>query len=418
MAGEGSSRKLVDYISVGILTRVIPREIVDDVLVRTERREQRKRLLPAHVVVYYVLALALFCGDGYEEVIRKLVGGLRFLRNWSDKWSIPTTSAISQARVRLGEEPMRELFERVAVPLARPGTLGSWYRRHRVMAIDGVVLDMPDTPENNAEYVHSSGGRGAGAFPVARVVGLGECGTHAIVAATIGSWSTGERTLAPSLLEAVDESMIVLADRGFYSYELWLAGLDTGAALLFRASSNLVLPVIEALPDGSYRSVLLPPRRQSPIRKLAKRRGSGTHGDLTVLAERGTACRVIEYSITAPSTGQSQGETETIRLITSLADHQTSPAVELAALYHQRWEFELSLREIEMYQMSGSRVLRSKSPAMVRQEIWGMLIAHYAIRHLMHEVAETAGVDPDRLSFLRSLRLVRRSVADQAGFSP
>lgn len=200
--------------------------------------------------------------------------------------------------------------------------------------------------------------------------------------------------------------MLLLADRGFYSYDLWNAARDTGADLLFRVGANMVLPVIEAFPDGSYRSVLLPPKRQSPIRKLARRRGDGPHGDLSVLEAGGTACRVIEYSIELPDPDGANPPTETIRLVTSLADHTTSPAAELAALYHQRWEFELSLKEIEMHQMGQSRVLRSKTPAMVRQEIWGMLLTHYAIRHLMHEAADSEDVDPDRLSFVRSLRLI------------
>jgi hypothetical protein len=274
---------------------------------------------------------------------------------------------------------VKELFERIAVPLAKPGTRGAWYRMRRVMAIDGVILDMPDTPENNTEFAHSSGGRAPSAFPVARIVGRGECGTHAIVAAAIGTWATGERTLAPQLLRDLDESMLVLADRGFYSYDLWNAALSTGADLLFRVGANMVLPVIEAFPDGSYRSVLLPPNRQSPIRKLAQRRGDGPHGDLSVLETGGTACRVIEYSIDLPDPGGADPPTETIRLVTSLADHTTSPAAELAALYHQRWEFELSLKEIEMHQMGQSRVLRSKAPAMVRQEIWGD--AAHALRY-------------------------------------
>jgi hypothetical protein len=404
---------LTDRISIGVLTRLFPRDLVDEVLLVTGRREQRSRLLPAHVVVYYVLALALFFGESYEEVMRRLVGGLRFLHNWSGNWKVPTTSAISQARARLGDEPMEQLFYRVAVPMAKPGSRGAWFRSWRVMAIDGVVLDMPDTAENNEEFDHSSGGKGEGAFPAARVVGLAECGTHAIVAATFGSWSTGERTLAPGLLPSLSDEMVVLADRGFYSYRLWTEALQTGAALVFRVGDNMVLPVLQAYPDGSYRSVLLDPRRQSPIRKLARRRGEGRHGDLSVLESSGLACRVVEYSIE-----NADGVSEVTCLITSIMDPESAPSYELAALYHERWEFELSLREIEIYQMGHGRVLRSKSPPMVRQEIWGMLLAHYAVRHLMHEAADTADVDPDRLSFIRSLRLIRRQTTDQAGFSP
>jgi hypothetical protein len=412
IAKKGSVR-LTDRISIGVLTRLFPRDLVDDVIAETGSREKRSRLLPAHVVVYYVLALALFFGEGYEEVMRQLVGGLRFLRNWSGSWKVPTTSAISQARARLGEVPMKELFRRVAVPMARPGSRGAWFRSWRVMAIDGVILDVPDTVENNSKFDHSTGGRADSAFPLARVVGLGECGTHAIVAAAVGTWSTGERGLARELLADLEPDMLVLADRGFYSYQLWNDALATGAAVVFRAGARMVLPVLESFPDGSYRSVLLHPRRQSPIRKRAPKAGTGRHGDLSILQDSGIPCRVVEYSV-----DNRDNSGEIICLITSILDYDEAPAHELAALYHERWEFELALDEIEIHQLGHHRVLRSKTPEMVRQEIWGILLTHYAIRHLMHEAADTADIDPDRLSFIRSLRLIRRHTTDQAGFSP
>lgn len=411
MADNGSrqANRLTDYVSIGVLTKLFRRDLVEEVIAETGSREKRSRLLPAHVVVYYVLALGLFFGEGYDEVMRKLVGGLRFLRNWSQEWTVPTTSAISQARARLGEAPMRALFERVAVPMARLGTRGAWLGRWRVMAIDAVVLDLPDTPANNAEYPHSGGGNGPGAFPVVRLVALAECGTHAIVDAAMGSWLTGERELAQRVLRSLDRDMLLLADRGYYSYELWTQARETRAELVFRVGANMNLPVLQRHPDGSYRSVLLPPRTQSPTRKLAARRG-----DLTILEAAGTACRVIEYSV---DTGEDE-PAEVICLITSILDPEQAPAHELAALYHQRWEIELSFREIEIHQVGHRRVLRSKSPEMARQEIWGILLAHYAIRHLMHEAADTADIDPDRLSFLRSLRIIRRQITGQADFSP
>jgi Insertion element 4 transposase N-terminal/Transposase DDE domain len=406
----GERVRLTDRISIGVLSRVVPRDLVEEVVGYTRRKEKRSRLLPAHVVVYYVLALALFFGEAYEEVMRRLVGGLRFLKNWESTWKVPTTSAISQARARLGAAPLEELFHRVAVPVARPGTRGAWFRSWRVMAIDGVVLDVPDTPDNNAEFQHSTGGKGESAFPVVRVVGLGECGTHAIISAALGTWSTGEQTLVPQLLPDLEPDMLVLADRGFYSYKLYHAITDTGAQVVFRATSKLILPVLEVYPDGSYRSVILDPARQSPIRKRARKAGDHEHA---VLAAEGTACRVVEYMI--PNRGD---DTETFCLITSILDYQDAPSYELAALYHERWEFELILDEIEIHQLGHGRVLRSKSPEMVKQEIWGILLTHYAIRHLMHEAADTADVDPDRLSFIRSLRLIRRQITGQADFPP
>ncbi len=408
--GLGERVRLTERISVGVLTRVVPRHLVEEVVAYSGRKEQRSRLLPAHVVVYYVLALALFFGEAYEEVMRRLVGGLRFLKNWEKAWKVPTTSAICQARARLGAAPIEELFHRVAVPLARPGTRGAWFRSWRVMAIDGVVLDIPDTPENNAEFEHSTGGKGESAFPVVRVVGLAECGTHAIVSAALGTWSTGEQTLVPQLLPDLEPDMLVLADRGLYSYRLFHAITDTGAAVVFRVSAKLILPVLQVYPDGSYRSVILDPARQSPIRKRARKAGGAEH---EVLAAAGTPCRVVEYMI--PNRG---GSTETFCLVTSILDYAEAPAYELAALYHERWEFELTLDEIEIHQLGHGRVLRSKSPEMVKQEIWGILLAHYAIRHLMHEAADTADLDPDRLSFIESLRFIRRQITGQADFPP
>jgi hypothetical protein len=406
----GERVKLTDRISIGVLTRLVPRDLVDEVIAESGRREKRSRLLPAHVVVYYVLALALFFGEAYEEVMRRLVGGLRFLKNWENVWKVPTTSAISQARSRLGAAPLAALFHRVAVPIARPGSRGAWFRSWRVMAIDGVILDVPDTTENNTEFDHSAGGKGSSAFPVVRVVGLGECGTHAIISAALGTWSTGEQTLVPQLLPEVEPDMLILMDRGFYSYQLYQAITERGAAVVFRASTTLVLPVLETYPDGSYRSVLLDSATSSSVRKRAKRAGQDAH---TVLAAAGAACRVVEYMIPNRS-----AETETFCLITSLLNWEDAPATELAALYHERWEFETLLDEIEIHQLGHGRVLRSKSPEMVKQEIWGILLAHYAIRHLMHEAANTADIDPDRLSFIRSLRLIRRQITGRADFPP
>lgn len=406
-----SAGRLTDFVSLGVLARVVRRDLVEEIVAETGKREQRSRLLPAHVVVYYVLALALFFGEGYDEVMRKLVGGLRFLKNWDSDWKIPSTSAISQARSRLGETPVRALFDRIAIPMALRSTRGAWFRDWRVMAIDGVVLDMPDTPANNAEYTHSSGGKGPGAFPAIRAVALAECGTHAIIDATLGTWHDSEHTLADHVLRSFESDMIITADRGFYSYDYWTQARTTGAELLFRVGANMNLAVLEPHPDGSYRSALLPRRTQSPVRKLAARRG-----DLSILEANGTPCRVVEYTV--DNELDPGVHPDVIRLITSVLDWQEAPAHELAALYHDRWEIELSFREIEIHQIGHSRVLRSKTPEMVRQEIWGILLVHYAIRKLMQEAADTADVDPDRISFLRSLQIIRRQITGQADFSP
>jgi hypothetical protein len=400
----GPERRFVDAIGIGVLTRIFHRDLVDEVLICTGRTERRSRLLPARVVVYYVLALCLFFGDSYEEVMRKLVNGLRFLGNWVDDWQVPTSSAISQARTRLGEEPLAELFDRVARPIARPGTRGAWFNGFRVMAVDGVVLDVPDTPANVTDFGRKPHRTGDGAFPQVRIVGLGECGTHAIVAAAMDSWRSYERELLSRILVGFEEGMLVLADRGFYSYQLWAEAANTGAELLWRIRDNLDVPVLERLPDGSYRSELVPNRMKTDFKRGYRRE---------IPDEVKIPIRVIEYMIT--NRGES---TETIRLITSIANHDLAPAGELAALYQQRWEFELTLDEVETHQMPHSRVLRSRSPELVRQEIWALLLTHYAVRSFIREAADDLDDDPDRLSFIRGIRVIRRQVLNQAGFSP
>jgi len=405
-AGGYTSSRLTDHVSIGVLARIVDRDTVDEVIDATGAKERRSRLLPAHVVVYFVLAMAIF-HDGYEEVLRKVVSGLQFLRYWRKSWDMPTTGAISQARDRLGEAPLKELFERVAVPLAPPGLPGAWLRSWRLTAIDGVVIDIPDTAENN-EAFRAKRSSSESPFPQVRMVGLGEAGTHAVVAAQIGSSSIGERQLALGLLPAVEADMLVLADRGFFSFEMWQNFLATGAALLWRVRADLNLPVVEMLSDGTYQSVI----------KTKRVRGSRFQVPLSAVSDPRDAThipvRVIEYTIT----GTGSDTTEIFRLITSVTDPNDLTAIELATAYHQRWEYELALREIKAQLLDHGGGLRSKKPHLIHQEIWGLLIAHYAIRALMVEAAETRDLDPDNLSFLRTLNLVRRQVINQAGFSP
>lgn len=404
------SGRLTDCVTIGVLSGVVHRDVVDDAIRESGTRELRSRLLPAHVVVYYVLALNLFFGEAYEEVMRLLVNGLRFLGNWRDQWRVPSTSAISQARARLGEAPLKLLFERVAVPMARAGTRGSWYQGLRLMALDGLVFDVPDTPANVEEFGRSGNERATSPFPQVRLVALGECGTHAVVDAALGPVATAEQTLAAELSSGFTLGMLVLADRGFYSYQAWAQASATGAELLWRVSASVTLPTLGWLPDGSRRSVLINRavkgrRRQELL--AAARAGEDLDPDA------GCYVRVVEYMI-----DDRPGGGELFCLITTRADHQGAPAIELAAAYHQRWELELSFDEIETHQIGGHRVLRSRSPELVKQEIWALLLVHYAIRHVMKDAADTVGTDPDDLSFIRSYRAIRRQVPNQAGFSP
>jgi hypothetical protein len=398
--------KLTDHVSLGVLTRIVPRYVVDEVIAETGRVEKRSRLLPAHVVVYFVLALSLFT-DGYEEVIRKLVHGLRFARTWSKEWQMPTTGALSQARARLGEEPLQALFETVAVPIAKAGTPGAWLRNWRLMALDGVMIDMPDTPQNRAVFPKPEGGTRR-PFPQSRTVGLTEVGTHAVIAITIGTIGTGERELAQALLDSITPDMLVVADRGFYSFDLWRDYRFTGADLLWRLSAGVRLPVLNRFPDGSYLSEITNQPRGSKTRISADK-----IADIRLATH--LPVRVVEYQVAGPA--DSDNPSETFRIITSVTDPEQVTAVELAEAYHQRWEIESAFREIETYLRQGEGI-RSKTPAMVRQELYGLFITHYAIRAFMIEAADTVDIDPDRISFTRTLHIIRRRITDPAEFSP
>ncbi|HZW42985.1 MAG TPA: IS4 family transposase [Dermatophilaceae bacterium] len=401
--------RLSDRVALGVLTRLVPRELVDEVLVETGRQERRVRLLPARMVVYYVMALALFFGDGYEEVMRRLVGSLRQMGAWRQGWVVPSTAALTKARARLGPEPLKVLFERVAVPMAPAELANGWCAGRRVMAVDGTNVDLADTAANVTEFGYPSGG---GAFPQVRVVALAETGTHAVTAVATGRARAGERKLFLELLPHLGPDILVLADRGFLSYELWGQMIATGVDLCWRAKSSTDLPVLEALPDGSYLSRLSDPvmanKRRDQVRKHVR----------NLVEVPGHRVRVIEYQVV--DRGGAEAEPETYRLVTTLLDPDEVPATELCSLYHRRWELESTFNEIKTSQRGAGIVLRSKSLPMVYQELYALLLTHYAIRELMVHATESDGgeAELERLSFVRSLRLVRRHVTGQAAFSP
>jgi Insertion element 4 transposase N-terminal/Transposase DDE domain len=399
--------RLSDRIAIGVLTATFPPGLVDRVVDATGRRERRQRLLPARVVVYFTLAMCVFSQVGYEEVARLLTHGLAWARRWRGAWQVPTTGSLTRARARLGPEPLAALFGQTARPLATPATPGAWYRHWRLVVVDGTTLDVADTPANQAAFGRPATHRGEQtAFPQVRVVGVAECGTHALLDATMGPLAQGETTLAAGLLGAdgaLGAGMLLLADRLFAGAELWRHAAATGAQLLWRTRSNAVLPVLEAFADGSYRS---------QITAATDRR----HGVAP------TVVRVVEYRLDDPGRPKAKGQV--YRLLTTILDPRKAPAAELAALYHERWEVEGLLDELKTQQRGAKVVLRSKTPAMVAQEVWAMLLVHRAIRTLMHQAAlagqdgDGEALDPDRLSFLRSLRVVRRQVTGQAAFSP
>ncbi|MCX5401288.1 IS4 family transposase [Streptomyces sp. NBC_00102] len=387
--------RLSDRIALGVLTRTFPPELVDEVITECGRGEQRTRLLPARVVLYFVLAMCLFFGQGYEEVARLLVHGLEREGRWAAVWRVPTTAAIGRARLRLGPEPLRVLFARVCRPVAVARTQGAWYRQWRLVAVDGTVFDVPDTAAN-AQFFGRPGtsrGQGRSAYPQARVAALAECGTHAVFAAEVGPLTVHETGLARRLFPALTKGMLLLADRGFCGLDLWRAAKAGGADLLWRVRSVVVLPVLETLADGSY------------VSEIVAARDNYRRAD----PER---VRVIEYVL-----GPRGGGT-VYRLITTLLDPDQAPAEELAAVYAQRWEIENTLDEIKNHQGIPGLVLRSRYPRGVEQEIFAFLLVHHALRDLMHQAALKADHDPDRVSFTRTLRVVRRHVTGQAALSP
>ena len=371
-------QRLTDHVALGVLTATFPPALVDAVIEETGRSSQRNRLLPARLVVYYVLALALFSQSGYEEVMRSLVEGLAWASGWKRSWTVPTKAAIFRARAKLGVEPLEALFKRACKPLADPETQGAFYRDWRLVSVDGTTLDVADTVENDREFGRPGTGRGEGmgAFPQLRLVGLAECGTHAVIGAAMGPYSSGETTLARELLGSLGPRMLLLADRNFYSFALWTEAKATGADLLWRTKSNHILPEDERLADGSY---------LSHLHEIVKNKRRPTE----------VVVRVVEYTLEDP--GRPQTEETTYRLLTTVLDPNAAPADELARLYPQRWEFETTLDELKTHQRGARVVLRSKTPDGVRQEAYGHLCTHYALRSLIARTAADYGLDPDRV---------------------
>ncbi len=393
--------RLTDFVSLGVLTASFPLDTVRAVLARTERTSARERELPAHVMVYYVIALALYADVSTREVLRCLIEGARWLGEATGDDEPTGQSGISKARTRLGASPLEALYREVVTPVAIEGTPGAWYRHWRVMSLDGSTLDVSDTQANTRAFGRPTSSRGAnatGAFPQLRMVGLLENGTHIIVGAEVGPYTTSEKKLAAAVVPRLTKEMLCLADRGLIGFDLWRAASATGAALVWRAGSSFGLPVLERLADGSYRSEL----RWNYFCKSADRRP--------------IPVRVIAYTL--PGLAKAEAS---YRLVTTILEPARAPADELAALYHERWEIETAFDEFKTHLRGPHRVLRSKTPELVRQEAWGFLLAHFALRALMHEAALGAvprARDPDTLSFTHALHVARRTLPHVAVIPP
>jgi hypothetical protein len=393
-AGLPAGVRLSDHISLGVIARAVPPDRVRQILAETGKASERERDLPAQVMVYYAIALALYMGSSTREVLRCLLEGLRWL--WgAEAVKVAGKSGISQARSRLGEAPLCRLYEQVVQPIATAATRGAWYRSWQLVSLDGSCLDVADTEENRATFGGPGASRGESAFPQLRFAALVENGTHVLFGARLGGYAEGETTLARAVLTALRPGMLCLADRQFFGHALWQAATATGADLLWRGTHNLRLPREAVLADGSYLTTIFPSDKD-------RRHRSG-----------GIRVRVVEYRLA----GIAEAEPR-YRLLTTLLDPAQAPAAELAALYHERWEIAGALAELKT-QLRGARVvLRSKTPELVRQEVWGLLLAHFAVRGLMHEAALRADEDPDRLSFLHAVRVVRRKVPLFAALPP
>jgi hypothetical protein len=412
-AGVAVGGRLTDWVSLGVLASAVPRDAVDEAVAAAGRQARRSDgKLPPHVMVYFAMALALFADDDYEEVAARLTDTLAVWDCWDVAWAAPTSGGITQARARLGAEPVRMLFEQVAVPVAGELTRGAFIGGWRLMAIDGFEWDAPDTTANVAEFGYSRSGVARSAFPKVRVVTISECGSHAVVGAAIGTQRTGEQTLARDLYPALEADWLLIADRNFYNWQAWRTAAASGAQLLWRVKSDLSLPALAPLPDGSYTALLINP----DIKGAARRRliESARAGDDTD-PDRARTVRVIEYQV---PDRDDDGTGELICLITTITNHAAAPAMTLATAYHQRWEHETGNDQIKTHLRGPGRVLRSKSPDLVRQEIYGYLLTHYAISELICRAATEADIDPDRVKFTRTVRIVRRRVADPTAFSP
>lgn len=371
------------------LEAAIPDEAIDAAIETTGTRERRRRRLPTHLVVTLVVAMGLWASESMRHVLAEVVAGWRE-RTANDQtgWQLPSTAAIVQARQRAGARLLRELFQAVARPIAMPQTPGAFLGGLRLMAIDGTTIDVADTPENDRAFGRPTSKRGDGAFPQIRVLALIETGTHIICDAVIRPCRTGEAPIALHLLRSIGPGMLLLWDRGFHSYEMVRATRQREAQFLGRTKKNIVLRPTEILTDGSFLAQIYP----SPT---ARRRD-----------EEAIELRVVEYSLDTPA-GPGQ---EKYRLITSLLDERRFPAEQVAATYHERWEIETALDEVKIHQWAHPRPLRSKHPREVVQEVYGLLLAHLAIRTVMYRAALGDGIDPDRLSFTGALRVLRRAI--------
>ena len=382
--------KFTDAVALEALESVVPAALIRAAAAGAAVPTVRRRKLPADLTLLLCLAMSLWPQQALGVVLARLVHGLRLF--WPDPdLTLASKGAISQARYRLGARPVVALFRAVCRPLATPQTPGAFRFGLRLVAIDGTVEDVPDSPANARAFGRHSGDRGASAFPQVQGVYLSECGTHAVLDAGFWPCHTSERVGALRLLRSVFAGMLLLLDRGFYSFEMIERARARGAHLLGRVPAGVGLRVRHRLPDGSYWAYIYP---ADPARRQ--------RGDHLLV-------RVLVYTLSDPAR---PGHGEPHRLVTTLLDAREAPALDLICTYHERWEVELAIDEIDTHQRLAQHPLRSPKPVGVLQELYGLLVAHYAVRALMAEAARDARLAPSRLSFAAAIELVRVAVDD------
>jgi Insertion element 4 transposase N-terminal/Transposase DDE domain len=359
------------------LKRIIPRARVEEVLARTGHDRSKCRRLPAWFLVWFVIGLGLFCQDCYRQVFK-------WLQPFR-KGATPGRTTLCEARKRLGIAPLRLLSEQVIQLQGTPETPGAFYRGMRTMALDGFVVDVPDTPANARAFDRPGSSRAPAAFPQARVLALCETGSHVLWRPLIKPCSCGEVTMAHYLLRFLQEDMLLLWDRNFLSYQTLSEVRQRQAHLLARIKKDLIFEPIRVLDDGSALSKM--------YRNRADRQKD----------RNGILVRIIEYTFEDPGR---PGSGESHRLLTTLLDDKLDPAKALIVLYHERWEEELTIDELKTHQRERP-VLRSQTPGGVVQELYGLLLGHDVIRVLMQEAAASQGIDPRRRSFTATWKILR-----------
>lgn len=398
-AGLGTGARLSDYLSASLLARIYPASLVEEILNEAGCNSQRIRTLPAVSGVYFCVALSLYPEAAYEQVFAVVSQGLSWMQGQDAEASI-AKSSISEMRGKLGYLPLKKLIDRACVPLAdKKRHPDAFYGGYRLVAIDGSNLEIADEADNIKAFGYPGSRTGHAGYPQAQCAVLVECASHAILAANLGAYRASEWSICQPLLDCLDASMLCLADRGFNGHSHWVAAQATGAQLLWRCANNRQLPVVKALSDGSYLSTIY------PAGILSKKQRQASDAGVTV--------RVIDYAL--PNAAASQPR---YRLLTTLLDETKAPALELATLYHQRWEVEAVFDELKVHLRQGRRVLRSKKADLVRQEFYGWVLAHYAVRWLMHQAATEHRLRDRDLSFVANVQLMRIAQPQSGAFPP